>query len=133
MNLNIYFGDNADLFILCWQLKRTNDYKGYKFNCFFKTSFYFSSPFNKIVQGICKPCPSLKLTLFPVTVILAVLNGLGRKKWKTVLACRPVFLFFKWPITRASLVTATTYLSMSFSGYGRVDKFSPKIGVQSFI
>ena len=68
-------------FILYWQyFKCTNDYKGYKFNSFFKTSIHFPSPLNKIVQGICKPCPSPKLTLFPVTGILAVFIGLAHRK-----------------------------------------------------
>ena len=66
------FNDNTELlmiipifFILYWQyFKRTNNYKGYKFNWSFKTSIYFSSPLNKIVQGVCKAYPSPKLILF---------------------------------------------------------------------
>ena len=63
-----------------------------------------------------------------MTITLIVFVGLARRK-KTVLAYRPVFPFFQWPITCASLATATAYLSVSFLGSGRVDKFSLKISV----
>ena len=70
-------------FKVYWQyFKRTNNYKGYKFNCLFKTSIYIPSLLNKIVEGICKPCPFPKLTLFPVTVILAAFTGLARRSKK---------------------------------------------------
>ena len=81
-------------FILYAQyFKLTNDYKGHKFHCFFLSSIYFSSFMNKIVQRICKPCVSPKLTFSSVAVTLAVFIGLARLSLSTrsFLANHPCF------------------------------------------
>ena len=110
-------------FILYWQyFKVQTIVKGAGPTVLLKRQYIF------LLSWICKHFPSLKLAFFSVTITLIVFVGLARRK-KTVLAYRPVFPFFQWPITRASLATATAYLSVSFLGSGRVDKFSLKISV----
>ena len=80
MNLKneVYFDDNTEFTDNISSVQTI--IKATSSTAFFKTSTYFSSPLNKIVQGICNPYPSPKLTHFPVTIILAVFIGLAREK-----------------------------------------------------